>query len=276
LKKVVLLVILIHMLVISASGQVYPWLNDYDSAQCLRERIVVPDGYERVSNSDSSFAYWLRHLPLKEGRPDVCLYNGEAKAFQSGHYAVLDIDIGEDDLQQCADAVIRLRSEYLYSIKKANEIHFNFTSGDTARFSKWMEGYRPKVVDNKVSWHLTAEPDSSYACFQKYLRTIYMYAGTYSLKKELKKVDDINDMQIGDVFIEGGFPGHAALVVDMAVDSSTGKKLFLLAQGYFPAQDFHILRNPNNTKLDPWYDHDFGEHLETPTWTFSKADLMRF
>jgi hypothetical protein len=276
LKKVVLLVILIHMLVISASGQVYPWLNDYDSAQCLCERIVVPDGYERVPNSDSSFAYWLRRLPLKEGRPDVCLYNGEAKAFQSGHYAVLDIDIGEDDLQQCADAVIRLRSEYLYSIKKANEIHFNFTSGDTARFSKWMEGYRPKVVDNKVSWHLTAEPDSSYACFQKYLRTIYMYAGTYSLKKELKKVDDINDMQIGDVFIEGGFPGHAALVVDMAVDSSTGKKLFLLAQGYFPAQDFHILRNPNDTKLDPWYDHDFGNRLETPTWTFGKDDLMRF
>lgn len=276
LKKIAFLVILILFMAISVFAQSYPWLERYDSAQCLRSRIAVPDGYKRVRNSDSSFAYWLRRLPLKKGRPDVSLFNGEAKAFQSGHYAVLDIDIGEDDLQQCADAVIRLRSEYSYSIGKANEIHFNFTSGDTAKYAKWIEGYRPKVDGNKVSWHLAAEPDSSYACFQKYLRIVYMYAGTYSLKQELKKVARIEDMQIGDVFMQGGFPGHAALVVDMAVDSSTGKKLFLLAQGYFPAQDFHILRNTNDSKLDPWYELDFGDRLETPTWTFGKDDLMRF
>lgn len=275
-KKILLLAILILFMVISVRSQVYPWLDNYDSTQCLRNRIAVPDGYKRVPNSDSSFANWLRYLPLKKGQPKVHLYNGEDKSFQSGHCAVLDIDIGDADLQQCADAVIRLRSEYLYWLDKSNDIHFNFTSGDTARFSKWIEGYRPRVNGNKVSWHKTAEPDSSYACFQKYLRTVYMYAGTYSLKKELTSVDNIKDMKIGDVFIQGGFPGHAALVVDMAVDSSTGKKLFLLAQGYFPAQDFHILRNPNNTRLDPWYELDFGERLETPTWTFSNGDLMRF
>ncbi len=275
-KKIVFLVILNIFFAVPVFAQSYLWLERYDSAQCLRNRVSVPDEYERVRNSDSSFAYWLRRLPLKKGRPDVCLYNGEPKAFQNGHYAVLDIDIGEADLQQCADAVIRLRSEYMYSIGKSKEVHFNFTSGDTARFSKWIEGYRPKVDGNKVSWHLAAEPDSSYACFQKYLRIVYMYAGTYSLKKELKKVARIEDMRIGDVFIQGGFPGHAALVVDMAVDDSTGKKIFLLAQGYYPAQDFHILRNPNDSKLDPWYELDFGERLETPTWTFSKDDLMRF
>ena len=37
-------------------------------------------------------------------------------------------------------------------------------------------------------------------------------------------------MGIGDVFIEGGFPEHAVIVVDMAINEKTGKKLFLLAR----------------------------------------------
>lgn len=35
------------------------------------------------------------------------LYNGSQKPNQSVHYAVFDIDVGKEDLQQCADAVMR-------------------------------------------------------------------------------------------------------------------------------------------------------------------------
>jgi len=38
----------------------------------------------------------------------------------------------------------------------------------------------------------------------------------------------IKNMNIGDVFIVGGSPGHAVIVVDMAVNSD-GEKIFLLA-----------------------------------------------
>ena len=53
-------------------------------------------------------------------------------------------------------------------------------------------------------------------------------------------------MQIGDVFIKGGFPGHAVVVLDMAENDRTGQRVFLLAQSYMPAQDIHIMKNPTN------------------------------
>ncbi len=79
-------------------------------------------------------------------------------------------------------------------------------------------------------------------------------------------------MEIGDVFIQGGSPGHAVIVVDLVVNSTTGEKRFLLAQSYMPAQDIHVLKNPNST--DSWY--SMSEVIETPEWTFRSSDLKRF
>ena len=62
------------------------------------------------------------------------------------HLAVIDMDIGERDLQQCADAVIRLRAEYLYGTGQYDKIHFNFTSGFNAQYIKWMQGSRISVT----------------------------------------------------------------------------------------------------------------------------------
>ena len=104
---------------------------------------------------------------------------------------------------------------------------------------------------------------------------IFMYAGSLSLSKELKPVD-LNNMQIGDVFIHGGSPGHAVIVIDMAIDENTNKKVFMLAQSYMPAQDIQVLMNNNNSDISPWYNLDFGYTLNTPEWNFDSNELMRF
>jgi hypothetical protein len=262
---------------ISASPQAsYLWLEHYEPSESIVSRVPVPDGYERENVNSSTFEDWLRYLPLKKGNPPVYLFNGEQKRNQEAHFAVVEIDVGKKDLQQCADSVIRLRAEYLYSIGEYDAIHFNFTSGHTAGFREWIEGYRPVTSGNKVSWVKSATKDSSYTTFRDYLNSVFIYAGSYSLSRELRKVEDISRMKIGDVFIRGGFPGHAVIVVDMAVHKGTGQKIFLLAQSYMPAQDIHILKNPTNAGLDPWYELRFGETLYTPEWTFNKNDLRRF
>ena len=107
------------------------------------------------------------------------------------------------------------------------------------------------------------------------MNRVFSYAGTYSLQKELNQ-QKIQYLSIGDVFIQGGFPGHAVLIVDLAANPATGQKIFLLIQSYMPAQDIHILKNPGNSKWSPWFSVDFGEELVTPEWTFHRGDLRTF
>lgn len=236
--------------------------------------IETPAGYKRIAVQNESFAIWLQNLPLKPCDTAVLLFDGTLKSNQSAHFRVIDMDVERGDLQQCADAIIRLHAEFLYSTHNYNSIHFNFTSGDTARFTDWIQGIRPVVTGNSVNWANKAELDSSYNNFRKYLRVVMIYAGTLSLSKELTKIENINEMQIGDIFIQGGSPGHAVIVIDMAVNPESGGKVFLLAQSYMPAQDVHILKSFDDT--NPWYRLDNDEMLRTPEWTFKKDDLYRF
>src|SRR5688572_11354147 len=96
----------------AAAWERYPWLNG-KTGEALSSRFPAPRGFRRVPAAADSFGVWLRGLPLKPGRPAVLLFDGALKGNQDAHEAVLDIDVGDEDLQQCADAVIRLRAEYL-------------------------------------------------------------------------------------------------------------------------------------------------------------------
>lgn len=254
---------------------VYPWKGTYSANNTLINRIPTPPGYERVHTDSGSFASWLRYIPLKEGRPFVYLYDGSKKPNQQAQYAVIDIDTGDKDLQQCADAVMRLRAEYLYATQQQDKIQFHFTNGFLCDFKKWSEGYRPKVQGNTVTWKKTVLPGGIYPSFRKYMETVFIYSGSQSLSGELTSKDFLA-MQPGDVLIHGGSPGHAAIVLDVAQHRQTGEKIFLLAQSYMPAQDMHVLINPANRKLSPWYSTSAGTDLITPEWTFSKTELKGF
>lgn len=240
----------------------------------VMERIAVPNGYERVPVVDGSYGEYLRNLPLKPHGSKVHLFNGELKA-KEVYEAVLDVDVGERDLQQCADAVMRLRAEYLYGSGKYDKIHFNFTNGFKADYATWRKGNRIEVSGNKVSWSKRGAASNSYEVFRSYLNMVFAYAGTLSLSKEMKQVP-LSEMQAGDVFLEGGSPGHAIVVLDMAQNPKTGEKLFILAQGYTPAQDIHVLENEDNGQGNPWYSTAFEGKLNSPEWTFTKEQLYRF
>lgn len=237
--------------------------------------IATTKGFNRIKTDSTSFAFYLRDLPLKTDNNTVYLFNGLPKGNQNAQYAVIKMDVGNRDLQQCADAVMRLRAEYLYKNKKFEQIHFNFTNGTNACYTKYAAGYRAVVKGSKVNWIKTTKPDTSYKTFRKYLDLVYMYAGTHSLSKELSIVSEIHDIQPGYIFIEGGFPGHAIIVIDVAVNNE-GKKLFMLAQSYMPAQEIHVLKNPADAELSPWFEAGKGSQLYTPEWTFEWSSLKKF
>lgn len=245
------------------------------SGNKIETRFNPPQGYKRIGADSKSFAYYLRNLPLKPVGFEVKIYDGRIKPARRVYDAVVDLDIGKKNLHQCADAVIRLRAEYLYAQKDFDKIHFNFTNGFRIDYSEWMKGKRVVVDGNRTYWKLSAEPSNTYKSFWRYLELVFTYAGTLSLSRELQPVS-IQDIKIGDVFIQGGSPGHAVIVVDLVVNSTTGDKLFLLAQSYMPAQEIQVLKNPNDSKLSPWYSANINGDLVTPEWTFERTDLKRF
>lgn len=245
------------------------------STNTIASRFNPPEGFVRTTETDASFASYLRSLELKSMDAEVRLYNGKIKSSYGIYCSVVNLPIGSKDLHQCADAVMRLRAEYLWKNKRYDEIHFNFTNGFKADYKLWMQGKRIAVNGNKVSWVNGGTASSSYESFWAYLEKVFTYAGTLSLSKEMKSVP-VSEMQIGDVFIRGGSPGHAVIVVDMVENPENGQKKFMLAQSYMPAQEIQILNNPTEDPNNPWYDLDFGNTLETPEWPFLPSELKRF
>ncbi|RSK34636.1 DUF4846 domain-containing protein [Hymenobacter metallilatus] len=256
----------------------YAWrlTNRYNPRQTVGARFAPPAGYQRVAVQPRSFGNWLRNLPLLPPGTPVKLYNGQLKDRQDVHAAVLDIDVGPRDLQQCADAVIRLRAEYQFN-QDPNQVHFHLTSGDDVRFQNWYSGRGFRVVGNAVEAAPRPVEAPTHATFRRYLDQIFTYAGTLSLSKELEP-RPLAQAQPGDVLIRGGSPGHAVLVLDVAVQPATGRRVALLAQSYMPAQQIHVLKNGWNTSgLGAWFLLDPGAaQVSTPEWTFRREELKRF
>lgn len=242
----------------------------------VETRFYTPSNYKRKTLNENSFQKYLRSLPLKPYLSEVLLYNGETKYNFDVYEAVVDMKIGKKDLHQCADAIMRLRAEYLWNQQKYDQIHFNFTNGFQVDYEMWRNGNRMVVEGNKTYWKKTSSPSNTYQDFWKYMELIFTYSGTMSLSKELKPVN-MDDIEIGDIFIQGGSPGHAIIVVDMAINEQTNDKVFILAQSYMPAQEIQILKNNNNTNINPWYSlTEIKDYIQTPEWTFTVNDLKRF
>lgn len=175
------------------------------SGMTLESRIHTPDGYTRTNEADGSLAAFLRNYAMEPDQSSVLLYDGSKKRNQKAHVAVFDLPLEHEDLQQCADSVIRVYAEYFWSTKQYDRIAFHFTNGFDAQYTKWADGYR------------------------------------------------IRDL----------------------CENADGKKAFLLAQGYMPAQQFHVLKNPAHED-NPWYYEDEVTYpFHTPEYTFQKGSLKR-
>lgn len=266
-----------------------------DSLNCIKKdtvfapgntiatRFEVPKGYKRIDVEKGSFGEWLRNLKLKPIGYETHYYNGQIKSRKVAA-AVIDMDIDAIDLQQCADAIIRLYAEYLYYNKHYDKISFNFTNGFQCDYLKWANGWRIAVTGNSTNWYKKYDNiDYSYDSFRDYLKLVFMYAGTISLKNQLNEIGSYVDayegwenLKVGDIIIKAGSPGHAVIIVDIVekIDNPQDRML-LLAQSYMPAQEIEILKYYGNE----WHQRGVnGRELNTAEWNFifTKSQFKRF
>lgn len=230
-------------------------------------RFKAPAGFSLLPASKHSFGEWLLQQPLKPAGTPTLNYSGTVARTNRYTAAVLNISVNKNGLQQCADAAIRLIAEYLYSKKDYQALHFNFTSGFNCDFIHFAEGYR---YQQKGTWKKLASKSYSRDTFLKYLDLVFSYAGTLSLEKELYPVTNAADIQVGDIFIKGGSPGHCFIVMSVAENRTTRQKKFLLAQSFIPAQNIQIIKSDS-----PWFSLD--EYALIPYGLLiNKAYLKRF
>ena len=80
----------------------------------LKTRILTPEGYERTDESNESLTTFLRNYEMNEHGSPVLLYDGTEKWNQNAHAAVFKLPLEDEDLQQCADSIMRVFAEFYW------------------------------------------------------------------------------------------------------------------------------------------------------------------
>lgn len=216
------------------------------------------------------WAAFLRALPLRPPGTPVLDYGGRVVGIEP--LRVVDMPLVRGDLQQCADSILRLRATFLRAA--GQDPAFRYTSGWLSKWSAWAAGQRPVVKNDKVTVNQTGKVDDSDANFEAWLRDLFTYAGTISLKQDTRRVGepgefDHTSIVPGDVVLYAGSPGHAVLVLDVAW--SREKIWALVGQGFMPAMDFHLCPGP-----DAGWFHVHGDYLETSPLAVPWSGHRRF
>lgn len=250
----------------------YPWPRTAPTCEPVAQRFPPPDGFARVTVGERSWGQWLRHLPLRPAGTAVLSRGGFP--ILPGNSPILggvvDMDVRKN--QECADTIQRLWAEYLRWAGQEDKIVFQLTGEGQISWPDWKEGMRPRLEGDRLRFYQTAQPSSSRQTFERFLDAVFAWCGTYSLTQDGRRVPAA-DLQAGDFFVEGGSPGHAVLVADLARDAAGNSKALLL-QGYIPAQSAHVLA-PGRESM--WFDLVPGQPVDIPRWgAFEWSALHRF
>ncbi len=255
----------------------YPWPRQRRGYESLATRFPAPAGYRRVAVPPGSFADWLRHLPLRAPGTPVRDYAGtKLDRSTAVAAAVIDLDVGRRDLQQCMDTVMRLRGEYHWWRKRAYRTRFRYGGGRYFGWSQWARGIRPKRRGRRIVYEKRAGVAMGRRSFRRYLTFMFAMTGTAHNTAEPRV--PFAKLAAGNFFVQPppmpGFLGHAVVILDVARDSR-GRVRALIGEGYTPAQDLHVLKAPGG---GAWYRLDPRHPVQTPLWgtAFQWSQLHRF
>jgi hypothetical protein len=245
------------------------------AGQTVERRFVPPHGYLRIPMEETSYAMYLRNMPLLPHGSPVKYYDGSVKPNNGIYAGVVLIDVGLEDLQQAPEICIRLRGEYLFKQQQYNKISFTISNHKRVSYVSWVEGLK-MMIDGKTYWTKSPTDADRYPTFKRYLEFIFTYGDIESLLDDVQR-SSLEQIQPGDMFIQVARPGHVVVVLDVAENKDTGDRVFLLAQSYKPAQSLQILVNPDDASLSPWYSiSEIDDKITTPEFIFYKRDLRRF
>ena len=228
--------------------------GDPVTAACLGD-IPAPVGYEREDAPEGSYTEFLRSQRLLPHGAKVHLYSGKVAPFQWISSGVIDRKL-ISEYEQCADVVIRIRSEYFWKTQQLDSLRFTDVNGVEHTYD-----------GGSFRWK-----------FKSYLEQVYKTCNTESVYRETSP-RAIRDVQPGDILVyrsrRKGRLGHAVLVADVARNPD-GKVAILCVEGNTPAREMHIVRNLNSFR-NPWFFPDVaGDIIRLSVCSFKKDELRHY
>ena len=218
----------------------------------IEEALPPPYGAERVESD--AFGLWLRQRTLAAADAPVLAYNGHEIAKRSP-WRVVQLPMVQGDLQQCADAIIRERAEWLK--ETGQPVSFYATSGDPIPWERFRAGEDPYDAGNRIAWRAGSDQT-----WDGYLTRVFTWAGSASLQN--LETQAASEPRAGMILVQGGFPGHGVLLMDVARQGDTF--YFLAAQSFMPAQSFHLDLGPHAG----WW--RFEEQMSLGSWSCFESD----
>lgn len=251
----------------------YPWRPT--ATDRLDARFATPSGFTRVTPPEGSFGAFLRTLPLLPPTAKVVDYRG-VPLYDDGRHpnvaGVVDLDVGDKNLQHCADVIIRLHAEWKYG-RGDRDIAYRSLSGTSIPYARYVAGDRAVLRGNELVLQRSggARADD-HALFRSYLDDVFNFASTRSLDRDAARVS-FPDVRAGDFFVMTGQPfGHAVLILDVAKDDR-GRLALLLGQSFMPAQSFQVLQPDSRSA---WFVVEPGAtEVKTPFWPAFSTEMTR-
>ena len=250
-----------------------------ESGMSIASRINPPMGYTRSFEKEEAFGSFMRKYPVRMAGAQVMYYD-ETVRQDAAAAAVLDVTLGKKNHEGPAGAVARLYAEYFFGMQEFSKVRFTIGRGFDFTFDKWRKGKKLYAKGNDLSWVDGGEDSNGKDNFRSYLSTLFVYISMSTLKKDMVRVDDVDGdpIQIGDVFIGENAAGKeiAVMVADLCINDETGERMMLLVQGGSPAQQLHVVDNPFDTSVAPWYSCEFDTTLKLPDMELDIEDRYRF
>lgn len=226
------------------------------AAETVREAFPPPAGFTRVEAGPWGAS--MGQLTLAPADEPVRTHDGRVVPHRA---RVIQLPLTRGDLQQCADSLIRVRATWLRD--QGHDVAFHATSGDLIPHARFAGGETPYAKGNGLAWR----PGSS-GRWEDYLRLVFMWAGTASL--EVYDTVPAGRAPVpGDLLLEGGFPGHTVILLDVATRGDEVR--VLVGEGFMPAQSFHVELGPDQG----WFAWT-PQGLALPHWDFDPEHHRRF
>ncbi|MDR3350383.1 MAG: DUF4846 domain-containing protein [Prevotellaceae bacterium] len=237
-------------------------------------RFGVPSGYQRTDSLPASFAFFLQHLPLLPPKTPVKFYDG-APNVSCRPAAVIDMEIGDKNLQQNIQTMIRLWAEYLFEQQRFSDIFFHINNGQVIPYEQWTQGMK-LVINRKTYWTKTPSNPKQYQTFRRYLNFIFTNSDFHTLLQDVQLSAGVH-ITPGDILtFDNGADTYVVMVLDAAVHRETGDMLVLLVSGGNPAQSVQVLQNTDeDSATGVWFPLKNGV-LTVGEMAFSVKQRYRF